>query len=228
MSTNGSNPLWIPTGPTTSGGTGTSAYVVGDMRYASTTTQLSRLAVGTSGAILTSSGSNPFWVASSGTGSVVRVGAPSFTTTIGVGGASAAGSGAGITFPSTVSASTDANTLDDYREGTWTPTVTAGSGTITSYTATGAYTKIGRHVNATVSISITNNGTGAGSINFTLPFTAGTGPGWVGSGRENAVTGNMLQSLINSGASTAAVLFYNNGYPAATGYVLIVTVAYFV
>jgi hypothetical protein len=32
-------------------------------------------------------------------------------------------SGSGISFPATQSASSDANTLDDYEEGTWTPTV---------------------------------------------------------------------------------------------------------
>ena len=39
---------------------------------------------------------------------------PSFATTIGVGGATAAASGAGITFPASQSASSNANTLDDY------------------------------------------------------------------------------------------------------------------
>jgi hypothetical protein len=41
---------------------------------------------------------------------------------IGIGGATPSASGTGITFPATASASTDANTLDDYEEGTWTPT----------------------------------------------------------------------------------------------------------
>ena len=52
-------------------------------------------------------------------------------TTIGVGNATPSASGAGITFPATQSASTDANTLDDYEEGTWTPTIAASSGSIT-------------------------------------------------------------------------------------------------
>jgi hypothetical protein len=41
---------------------------------------------------------------------------------ISVGGAAPTTSGTGITFPATQSASTNANTLDDYEEGTWTPT----------------------------------------------------------------------------------------------------------
>jgi hypothetical protein len=40
---------------------------------------------------------------------------------IGLGGATPTTSGTGITFPATASASTNANTLDDYEEGTWTP-----------------------------------------------------------------------------------------------------------
>ena len=70
-----------------------------------------------------------------------------FPTTIGVGNATPSTSGAGITFPATQSASTDANTLDDYEEGTWTPTLTASSGsaTYTSSTA-GSYQKIGNRV----------------------------------------------------------------------------------
>ena len=42
-------------------------------------------------------------------------------STIGVGGTTPSASGAGISFPATQSTSTDANTLDDYEEGTWTP-----------------------------------------------------------------------------------------------------------
>ena len=45
-------------------------------------------------------------------------------TTIAVGNATPSASGAGITFPATQSASTDANTLDDYEEGTFTPILT--------------------------------------------------------------------------------------------------------
>lgn len=65
-------------------------------------------------------------------------------STIGVGGATPSASGAGITFPATQSASSDANTLDDYEEGTWTPQAWQGSTQITSPTdAYGRYIKIG-------------------------------------------------------------------------------------
>lgn len=162
-----------------------------------------------------------------GTSSVVRATKPQFTNTIGVGTAAAA-SGSGVSFPATQSASTDPNTLDDYEEGTWTPTVTSTAGSITSYTVTAFYTKIGRKVDITVVIIVTNNGTGAGAINFTLPFAAATGPRWIGAGREDAMTGNMLQVRIGSGATLGEVLTYNNAYPAGTNYQLVCTASYHV
>ena len=80
-----------------------------------------------------------------------------FPATIGVGGATPAASGAGISFPATLSASSDANTLDDYEEGSWTPTITNASG----YTVQlGRYTKIGNLVYVVANISSTFTNTG--------------------------------------------------------------------
>ena len=53
--------------------------------------------------------------------------------------------GAGIKFPATQVSDADGNTLDDYEEGTWTPTISSSSGTITTSSFSGAkYTKIGK------------------------------------------------------------------------------------
>ena len=94
-------------------------------------------------------------------------------TTIGVGGATPSASGSGITFPATQSASSDANTLDDYEEGTWTPSV-GGNATYTAQR--GTYTKIGRQVVALFDIQISTIGTGSASQISGLPFTsAGAG-----------------------------------------------------
>jgi len=51
----------ILTGPLlpTDGGTGFSSYTVGDILYASSTTALSRLPIGTNNQVLTSNGTNP-------------------------------------------------------------------------------------------------------------------------------------------------------------------------
>ena len=122
---------------------------------------------------------------------------PVASTTIGVGGATASASGAGITFPATQSASTDANTLDDYEEGTWTPSVSLNTGTATAYTiGTATYTKTGRMVVVLGSIIPTNGtlGSAGGYIRMTgLPFTVGTRNG-AGSGGNN--------SNLNNGVST--------------------------
>jgi hypothetical protein len=54
--------------------------------------------------------------------------------------------GTGIAFPATQFASSDANTLDDYEEGTWTPTQGAGLTVVGTFSSSGTYTKIGRSV----------------------------------------------------------------------------------
>jgi hypothetical protein len=98
----------------------------------------------------------------------------SFNSTIGVGGATPSTSGAGITFPSTASASTDANTLDDYEEGTWTPAFTSLTTNSGTPTFSGTYTKIGRIVHLTWIIAGTRNITiTADSTRINnLPFTS--------------------------------------------------------
>jgi hypothetical protein len=90
-------------------------------------------------------------------------------STIGVGGATPAASGAGITFPATQSASSDANTLDDYEEGTWTPTDNSGAGlTITNLGCT--YTKIGNTVSIRAYLSYPSTANGNAANLGGLPF----------------------------------------------------------
>ena len=99
-----------------------------------------------------------------------------FTTTVGVGGATPAASGAGITFPATQSASTNANTLDDYEEGTWTGTLTSGGGSITANAVAGTYTKVGRMVTVCGRFSVTSVSSPTGDVTLTgLPFANNTG-----------------------------------------------------
>ena len=83
-------------------------------------------------------------------------------------------SGVGIAFPSTQTASSDANTLDDYEEGTWTPVIigtgTAGTGTYS--VQNGRYTKIGNRVYFGV-YCVWSAHTGTGDMTMGgLPFTS--------------------------------------------------------
>jgi hypothetical protein len=118
--------------------------------------------------------------------------------------------------------------LDDYEEGTWTPSsVVSATGTITSYSVSAAtYTKIGRQVTVNIVISITNAGTGAGFLDVALPFTSGSTS--VGSGRENSLTGNMLQTLVSATGTTMGVGEYDNSTAIATGATCRMTLTYFV
>jgi hypothetical protein len=116
-------------------------------------------------------------------GTMATLTTPSFTTTIGVGGATPSASGAGITFPATQSPSTNANTLDDYEEGTWTPTWSVSGGTITANGNTsGKYTKIGSTVYLWGYISYgSHTGSPSGQLSITnFPFAAGGGFGQSG------------------------------------------------
>ena len=93
--------------------------------------------------------------------------------TIGLGTASPQ-TGAGISFPATQVASSDANTLDDYREGTFTPTIVGATvaGTGTYITQIGRYTKIGRMVHVSLAVVWTAH-TGTGNMRISgLPFTS--------------------------------------------------------
>ena len=80
-----------------------------------------------------------------------------------------------IKFPATQSASADANTLDDYEEGTYTVTITCGtSGTITvapTYNLA-SYTKIGRVVTVQGFVIVSARSSPVGEAQFNLPFTS--------------------------------------------------------
>lgn len=80
-------------------------------------------------------------------------------------------------FPATQVPSADANTLDDYEEGTWTPTATfatAGNLSVAYTTRLGFYTKIGHRVFLDWSIvtSTFTHTTASGNFHLTgAPFT---------------------------------------------------------
>jgi len=94
-----------------------------------------------------------------------------------------------IPFPATQVPSANANTLDDYEEGTWTPIITADGGASgqTYSIQSGNYTKIGRLVAVGFNVALTAKGTLSGNIQLGgLPMFGGTplsgvfDVGWVG------------------------------------------------
>jgi hypothetical protein len=137
---------------------------------------------------------------------------PIVATTMGVGGATPSGSGSGITFPATQSASSDANTLDDYEEGTWTPILafSGGSTGITYASRSATYTKIGRYVYVACIVELTNKGSSTGNAEITnLPFTVASGYGRAGSlASYEAITFTGTLSVL-AGGNTTALTIYN-------------------
>ena len=127
-------------------------------------------------------------------------------TTISVGDATPSASGAGITFPATQSASSDANTLDDYEEGSWTPSgdFSTSNGTRTNVDCQGRYTKVGNVVTITFYTQVTK-GTATGDYRITgLPFAfssptiAGCAvAGWNLTGISGSLFGYITASQIN-------------------------------
>ena len=119
--------------------------------------------------------------------------------------------GTGITFPATQSASSNANTLDDYEEGTFTPTITADSSNPTiSYTYRDArYTKIGNAVYIDIYLMINTTSGGSGGVNITgLPFSVAAGStnaypltGWANDTNWNASYTNFVPVALYGGTT---------------------------
>jgi hypothetical protein len=125
-------------------------------------------------------------------------------------------SNAGITFNN--SSALVNSTLNDYETGTWTPTITSLTGTITSYTASGTYVKVGKLISLMFNVSVTNAGSAGGvMIIGNLPFTTGGVNASAGSMRENAVTG-ISGGLVPANTTTLYGAKYDGGNPTVTGY----------
>lgn len=116
----------------------------------------------------------------------------------------------GITFPATQSASTDANTLDDYEEGTWTPSPISLT-VVGTPTYSGTYTKIGNYVFITAVISSTTSTAAvADTTRFSgLPFAASSVSG-MGSSIITATTTGTAGGLVTGST------YVTGGWAAST------------
>jgi len=122
----------------------------------------------------------------------------------------------GIKFPATQVSSADANTLDDYEEGTWTPTMIGWSGTYN--TQRGYYTKIGNLVQLNGEVVVTAS---SGSFSdfpciASLPFSISSSSGsqrihghFAVTNGWNAASPEIGAGVFDSNGSTA---FFGNNY----------------
>lgn len=108
----------------------------------------------------------------------------------------------------------------------YTPTVSCLSGTITSYTSSGQYQTIGKTCIVSMTITITNAGTGAAQLVATLPVTPAARIQCSAAGMECVNTGYMLKSYIPASSTSMQIMNYNNTTAIAGGSLIILTVVY--
>ena len=134
-----------------------------------------------------------------------------------------------INFPDTQNASTDANTLDDYQEGTWTPILcemtTVANNMDLHADSGGIFTKVGNLVFASCYIQVTGNGDatnetmGVHGLPFTAKNTPGNKAGIVIGENFNLglASGSRLGGFISPGTATLFLKeLTNNAYSTVT------------
>jgi hypothetical protein len=115
----------------------------------------------------------------------------------------------------------DETALPDTPWQTYTPTLSASSGTLTTATGTGLYRRRGNIVYLKMDINITTNGTAAGELRFSLPIATTGTYGNTFHGKERGLTGKAVVGFANGGGATVCGLqFYDGAYPGANGSVI--------
>jgi hypothetical protein len=120
---------------------------------------------------------------------------------------------AGVTLGTAAGVYAAANTLDDYEEGTWVPTPSAGTFSSTSC----SYTKVGRLVTLLFDVVV---GTGGGST-MQAPITAGsTTAAAIYTSLQDFSAGRTVPTIVIGGGSTTMYFRDIGDNASATGFVL--------
>lgn len=127
----------------------------------------------------------------------------------------------GYRFPSTQVPSSDVNTLDDYKEGTFTPAITLGGGSVTAYTTqTGTYTKVGRLVTVMLFVQVNTVSLPSGSLKISgLPFTSSSGTKGAVTVYANTIgaVATPIMGLVDPAATTLSLFKLSAGSLANMG-----------
>ncbi|NDD55266.1 hypothetical protein EBZ39_15610, partial [bacterium] len=205
---------------TTNGGTGLSSYTAGDIVYYASGTAFSKLAIGTNGQVLTSTGTAPQWTTlSSVSVTTFSAGTTGFTPNTATGGA--------VTLSGTLNVAnggTGATNLTGYVKGSGTSAFTASS-TIPGADISGNIS--GNAANVTGTVLVANGGTGANTLtgyvkgSGTSAFTAsatipGTDVSGNISGNAANVTGVVAVGNGGTGATTLTGYVKGSGTSAMT------------
>lgn len=117
-----------------------------------------------------------------------------------------------LRFPATQNNSSNANELDDYEEGSWTPTVAFGGGStgITYSNQTGRYVKVGRMLWVSCVCTLSNKGSSTGNVTVEgLPFLVNTLAASAPSGTNSGYTG--LTGALQGSVSGTAIAILQSG-----------------
>lgn len=107
---------------------------------------------------------------------------------------------------------------------TWVPTISASSGSITTSSAVARYQQFGKTVFISIAITVTTNGTGAGNLQCTLPFTSQSIAAF--SAVETVNNGSACSAYISASGTTVRINTYNNTYPVTSGSIILVCGSY--
>jgi hypothetical protein len=186
----------------------------GDLIAATAADTPARLAVGTNGQVLTADSTTATglkWAASS-SGSPLTTKGDLYTysttdTRLAVGG--------DYGFLSALASESTGLKWDSGAYTSYTPTLSASSGSFTSASVAGNYKRIGKVCVTRFQVTITTNGTASGVILITMPFTS-TGYA-TGTWREVQSIGNAGQTFLSSSTQIGMTNFSDNSYPGANG-----------
>ena len=136
----------------------------------------------------------------------------------------------GILFNNNTSGVQTESVLNDYETGTWTPGAAAQSGTLTSYTSGGYYTKVGNLVTVFGYIRIGTPGTAANDLIINnLPFAVANNSGYfrnLGTANESQNTGTFYQSFTYVSNTIYVATPSNGGITWTTNYTYNFQIAY--
>ena len=103
--------------------------------------------------------------------------------------------------------------------GAWTSqavTLTSSGGVLGTSGAVLRFQKIGRTVNFSLVVTILLNGTGSGTLQVTLPWSAAGESSYAG--RESQTSGVTIAGTIGAASASMTIVKYDNTYPGANNH----------
>jgi hypothetical protein len=129
--------------------------------------------------------------------------------------------GTGITFPASPNLSTNANTLDAYEEGTWTPVLNfGGAAGVSVYNyQNGTYTKVGNVVTVRCYIAINTKTAATGAATLSgLPYAFKTSTAAYASAYMYISNGGSITNALMAYASPTTAIFNLGQGNGSTGF----------